>query len=189
MSLNCNKTITNGFDITLSDGNSYHFSLTTQDQLNLITLATMVESGETQIPYHADGEPCKFYSATDISAIIAKATEFKTYHISYYNSLKTYINSMETIDEIGRYRRNQLQKTHNLKDVFIETRGYLVGNATGTTRDEFIAKQMINLILCKIYDERFTAPDALLTFRTTIDDTDEEVSERINDLFEAVKAK
>lgn len=96
---------------------------------------------------------------------------------------------METIDEIGRYRRNQLQKTHNLKDVFIETRGYLVGNATGTTRDEFIAKQMINLILCKIYDERFTAPDALLTFRTTIDDTDEEVSERINTLFEAVKAK
>jgi hypothetical protein len=101
MSYNCNKTITNGFDITLSDGNSYHFSLTTQDQLNLITLATMVESGETQIPYHADGEPCKFYSTLDIKAIIDKATEFKTYHISYYNSLKIYINSMETMEEIS----------------------------------------------------------------------------------------
>lgn len=95
----------------------------------------------------------------------------------------------ETIDEIGKYRRNQLQKTHNLKDVFIETRGYLVGNATGTTRDEFIAKQMINLILCKIYDERFTAPEALLDFRTTISDTNEEVRERIEKLFEKVKAK
>lgn len=101
MSHNCNKTITNGFDIMLSDGNSYHFSLTTQDQLNLITLATMVESGETQIPYHADGEPCKFYSTLDIKAIIDKATEFKTYHISYYNSLKIYINSMETMEEIS----------------------------------------------------------------------------------------
>ena len=101
MSYNCNKTITNGFDIILSDGNSYHFSLTTQDQLNLITLSSMVESGETQIPYHADGEPCKFYSATDIKSIINKATEFKTYHISYYNSLKTYINSMETMEEIS----------------------------------------------------------------------------------------
>jgi hypothetical protein len=101
MSYNCNKTITNGFDIILSDGNSYHFSLTTQDQLNLITLATMVESGETQIPYHADGEPCKFYSTLDMKAIIDKATEFKTYHISYYNSLKTYINSMETMEEIS----------------------------------------------------------------------------------------
>jgi hypothetical protein len=101
MSYNCNKTITNGFDITLSDGNSYHFSLTTQDQLNLITLATMVESGETQIPYHADGEPCKFYSTLDMKAIIDKATEFKTYHTSYYNSLKTYINNMETMEEIS----------------------------------------------------------------------------------------
>lgn len=101
MSYICNKTITGGFDIQLSDGNSYHFSLTTQDQLNLITLATMVESGETQIPYHADGEPCKFYSTLDMKAIIDKATEFKTYHTSYYNSLKTYINSMETMEEIS----------------------------------------------------------------------------------------
>ena len=101
MSSICNKTIINGFDITLSDGNSYHFSLTTQDQLNLITLATMVESGETQIPYHADGEPCKFYSTLDMKAIIDKATKFKTYHTSYYNSLKTYINSMETMEEIS----------------------------------------------------------------------------------------
>lgn len=97
----CNKTITKGFDIVLSDGETYHFSLTTQDQLNLITLASMVESGETQIPYHADGEPCKFYSVEDISAIITKATEFKTYHVSYFNSLKTYINSMETTEEIA----------------------------------------------------------------------------------------
>jgi hypothetical protein len=97
----CNKTITNGFDVVLSDDNSYHFSLTTQDQLNLITLSSMVESGETQIPYHADGEPCKFYSVEDISAIITKATEFKTYHVSYFNSLKTYINSMETKEEIA----------------------------------------------------------------------------------------
>ena len=101
MNSTCNKTITNGFDITLSDGNSYHFSLTTQDQLNLITLASMVEGGETQIPYHADGEPCKFYSVEDINAIITKATEFKTYHISYFNSLKIYINSMETKEEIA----------------------------------------------------------------------------------------
>lgn len=95
----------------------------------------------------------------------------------------------ESIDEIGKYRRKQLKKTHNLKDVFVEIRGYLVGNATGTTRDEFIAKQMINLILCKIYDERFTAPEALVDFRTTISDTNQKVRERIDKLFKKVKAK
>lgn len=98
-------------------------------------------------------------------------------------------NYKEKIEEIGQYRRKQLTQTHNLKDIFMEIRGYLVGNATGTTRDEFIAKQIINLILCKIYDERFTAPDSLVTFRTSLGDTDEEVLDRIETLFKAVKAK
>lgn len=96
----CNKVITNGFDTLLSDGKSYHFSLTTQDQLNLITLSTLAESGETAIPYHADGELCKFYSVADIQTIIASATSFKTYHVSYYNALRAYIETMDSIDTI-----------------------------------------------------------------------------------------
>lgn len=95
MSYICNQTIINGFDVVLSDGNTYHFSLTTQDQLNLITLSSMVENGETQIPYHADDELCRFYSAEDINTIIATATQFKTYQISYFNALKMYINSLK----------------------------------------------------------------------------------------------
>lgn len=95
MSYVCNQTITNGFDVVLSDGNTYHFSLTTQDQLNLITLSSMVASGETQIPYHADDELCRFYSAEDINTIITVATQFKTYQVSYFNALKMYINSLK----------------------------------------------------------------------------------------------
>lgn len=101
MSNTCNKVITNGFDVILSDGNSYHFSLTTQDQLNLITLSSMVASGETQIPYHADGELCRFYSAEDINTIITTATQFKTYQVSYFNALKAYVESMTDIETIG----------------------------------------------------------------------------------------
>lgn len=93
MSAICNNTITNGFDVTLNGGVE-HFSLTTQDQLNLITLINMVATGAETIPYHADGQLCKFYTATEISAIITAATNFKTYHISYYNSLKAYIDAL-----------------------------------------------------------------------------------------------
>jgi len=97
----CNSVIENGFDVELSDGDTYHFSLTTQDQLNLITLSTMVASGETAIPYHADGELCKFYSATDVTTIINTATYFKTYHVSYFNALKAYVESMDDMTSIG----------------------------------------------------------------------------------------
>lgn len=98
----CNKIITDGFDVELSDGDEHHFSLTIQDQLNLITLSTMVASGEPVIPYHADGELCKGYSPADITAIITAATEFKTYHVTYFNSLKAYVMSLDTILDISR---------------------------------------------------------------------------------------
>jgi len=97
----CRYTIENGVDVILSDEKEYHFSLTTQDQLNLTTLSAMVESGETSIPYHADGELCKYYSVEDILAIIFAAKNHIAYHTTYYNSLKSYISSLKSINTIS----------------------------------------------------------------------------------------
>lgn len=93
----CNKVIENGIDVKLSDGNIHHFSLTTQDQLNLITLQSMIAAGETSIPYHADGELCRYYSVDDISIVIEAATAHKTFHVTYFNSLKVYISELDDI--------------------------------------------------------------------------------------------
>lgn len=101
MSRICNETIVNGTDIILSDNESHHFEFTTEEQLNLITLKEMIAQGETNIPYHAKDELCKFYSVEDMTLIINTATQFKTYHTSYFNSLKNYINSMDSINSIS----------------------------------------------------------------------------------------
>lgn len=101
MSNTCNKIITNGIDVQLSDGNIYHFSLTTQDQLNLITLSTLIAAGQTEIPYHADGELCRYYSVEDITIITETATAHKTYHVTYFNSLKAWVSAMDNIDDIA----------------------------------------------------------------------------------------
>lgn len=101
MSYICNQTIVNGVDITLSDGEVHHFSLTMQDQLNLITLSAMISAGEQTIPYHADGELCEYFSVEDIMLIINAATELKTYHTTYYNSLKLYIQSLNDREKIA----------------------------------------------------------------------------------------
>ena len=96
----CNQTIENGFDTILSDNVSHHFSLTTQDQLNLISIGQMAANGIEMIPYHADGEICKFYSPDDINNIIEAATQYKIYHTTYYNALKNYVNSLDDINTI-----------------------------------------------------------------------------------------
>lgn len=101
MSVVCNKVIENGIDVMLSDGKIYHFSLTTQDQLNLITLQSMIAAGETMIPYHADGELCRYYAVEDITVVMDAATAHKTFHVTYFNSLKVYINALEDITAIS----------------------------------------------------------------------------------------
>jgi hypothetical protein len=53
------------------------------------------------IPYHADGEESTFYTAEEINQVIAAATSFKNYNLSYYNALKAYINSLDTIEAIA----------------------------------------------------------------------------------------
>ncbi len=95
----------------------------------------------------------------------------------------------QKLEEIGLYKRRDLKGTHNLKDIFSDLRGYIVGNSVGVNRDEAIARQIIHLILSKIYDERFTRMDDMVTFRASEADTDAEIKDRIDSLFNRVKMK
>lgn len=99
MSRACRLTIEAGFDFNLR-GETKHFSLTTQDQLNLMNLSIIAQTQQL-IPYHADGEMCEFYTSDEINDIIAQATTFKNYQIAYHNALKSYINALETIEDIA----------------------------------------------------------------------------------------
>ena len=100
MSYQCNKTIENGFDIETEDG-IHHYSYALEDQLNLMNLSAAIARGEEQLSYHADGELCRFYTAAEINEIISTGNAWKTYHTTYFNALKSYINSLETIEEIS----------------------------------------------------------------------------------------
>jgi type I restriction enzyme M protein len=95
----------------------------------------------------------------------------------------------QRIEDIGRFKRKDLRTPHNLKVIFRAVRNHLAGNTVGATRDEILAQQLINLIFCKIYDEKFTKPDEIVTFRAGVDESADDVRERILDLFEKVKSK
>ncbi|RYF98177.1 MAG: restriction endonuclease subunit M, partial [Chitinophagaceae bacterium] len=95
----------------------------------------------------------------------------------------------QRIEDLGKFKREDLKPTHSLKTVFKAIRSHIAANSTGTTRDEMIAQQIINLVFCKIYDERFTKPEEIVTFRAGLEENPEEVKERITELFKAVQAK
>lgn len=99
MNYQCQQTIINGFDLEICGG-THHFSLTTQDQLNLMNLNVMAQT-ENMIPYHADGEEVIFYTSEEIKEIVSAANAFKIYQTTYFNALKSYIQVLETIEEIA----------------------------------------------------------------------------------------
>lgn len=100
-------TIHAGTDVILSDGNTYHFSFSDQDQLqigflttaarNAVTLEAMgIPTGETgkDYPWHADGNDCVFYSRQDMLTIGTAMQNHITYHNSYFHALRNYIYAL-----------------------------------------------------------------------------------------------
>ena len=95
----CRTTIEAGIDIDIRD-ETKHFSLNTQDQLNLMSLEQMIQH-QSMVPYHADGEEVVFYSAEEMQEIIDSANAFKIYHTTYHNALKGWVNALDNIEDIG----------------------------------------------------------------------------------------
>jgi type I restriction enzyme M protein len=93
----------------------------------------------------------------------------------------------QRVEDVGLFRRKDLKPATNLKAVFKTMRNFLAANAVGITRDEVFAQQLINLIFCKIYDERFTKPDDMVKFRAGVDEEPKDVRDRIVKLFDLVK--
>lgn len=92
----------------------------------------------------------------------------------------------ERVEDIGLYTRESLRPTHNLRSTFRAIRNYLAANAVGMTRDEVLAQQIINVIFCKIYDERFTEPKKKVRLRAGVGESDSAVAQRVRDLFSHV---
>ncbi|NOQ93739.1 MAG: N-6 DNA methylase [Methylophaga sp.] len=106
-----------------------------------------------------------------------------------FSSLPNIPRFQQRVEDIGKFKRMDLRPATNLKSVFKAIRNYLAANAVGITRDEVFAQQLINLIFCKIYDERFTKQADIVTFRAGLNESVEDVKARIVTLFEKVKSQ
>lgn len=95
----------------------------------------------------------------------------------------------QRIEDVGLFKRSDLKETHNLKSVFSSIRNYLAANNTGITLDNEFVVQIINVIFCKIYDERFTRPNDIVAFRAGIEEPSSDIAARVRSIFEVVKSK
>lgn len=96
----CEQIIYAGINVTLSDGSVGHYSLTVEDQLNLFGKQSQLAAGAAQLEYHADGQPCRYYSAVDMQAIIQAAMWHVSYHTTYCNALNMWIAGCQVAAEL-----------------------------------------------------------------------------------------
>jgi len=105
----------------------------------------------------------------------------------FFNEIPNIPKSGQRIDDIGKFKKKDLKPTHNLKAIFKSIRNHLAANTIGATRDEVLAQQLINLIFCKLYDEKYTAANDIVKFRAGVDEEPTEIRDRILKLFKDVK--
>lgn len=96
----CERLIYAGINVTLADGSVEHYALTIEDQLNLFGKQIQVSAGQAQIEYHADGQPCRYYSPADMQTIIQAAMWHVSYHTTYCNALNMWIAGCQTAEEV-----------------------------------------------------------------------------------------
>ena len=96
----CKDTIHAGVNVELPTGSTEHFSLKEEDQINLFGKQAQISAGFTQLEYHQDGHPCRYYTVEEMTAIIAAAMQYVSYHTTYCNSLYTWINAITDKEDL-----------------------------------------------------------------------------------------
>ena len=105
-----------------------------------------------------------------------------------YRDLPSLPRYRQRIEDIGLYKRKDLKAPSNLRAVFRDLRNHLAGMTTGVTRDEALAREIINVLFCKIFDEQESRPNDIVKFRAAVGETPDEVHKRIMELFERMKS-
>ena len=96
----CNETIIAGQDITLSDGNTIHFSYTAFDQANLGNGANLALSTNESVPYYDSNNNCYIFKPMDMVTIYASCQGYVTYLLTLDHHLESMIKKMDDKDAI-----------------------------------------------------------------------------------------
>ena len=91
----CAKNITDGVDV---QGEHYSYGL--EDQNNIKGAVDLATTTKLDVPYHADGQPCRLYTPEEITAIYIINETNLTHNITYANQLRLYTATLTTKEAV-----------------------------------------------------------------------------------------
>lgn len=118
MGVDCTAAIHAGIEV---EGKRY--SLTDHDQTEIITQLSTIKEGAAAVPYHADGELCRLFSAEEFTAVATAAMAHIFYHRTYCNHLNAWIR------EAGPDELDGIQYGAELPDELAASMAALLGGS------------------------------------------------------------
>ena len=97
----CNREILDGVSVVLSDNDVHHFTMSLEDQLNLLEIRYLIDNGQDTFIYHETNGANKEYHSNDMKLIINALFENKQKHLLYFNRLKQYITSLTNAESVS----------------------------------------------------------------------------------------
>lgn len=120
----CNEAINAGTTIQFSNGPSEMFTYNIDDQANISEMTNAMIMGATSYPYHASGDDCRMYSKDEIVQIYSTLSALKTHHLTYYNQLRAYVNSLTSAEDVYNVQYGQ-----ELTGIYLDTYNTLMQQA------------------------------------------------------------
>ena len=97
----CNREILEGVSVVLSDNDVHHFTMSLEDQLNLLEIRYLIDNGQDIFIYHETNGANKEYHSNDMKLIINALFENKQKHLLHFNRLKQYITSLTNAESVS----------------------------------------------------------------------------------------
>ena len=118
MSDRCSEEIFKGISVRLSDGLVHKFSLSLEDQLNLMSNNLLLKTGQSSFIYHEDGKVCEIVTSSDMQTIILAANKYISYHTTYFNLMRSCIKELDDISIIESISYGDKLPIESVRDTF-----------------------------------------------------------------------
>ena len=123
LSAECEKFIVTGVDV-----GDAHYSLTIEDQANILALTPLAQAGNS-VFYHQDGEMCREYSSDEFLAVVNAATVFKTLQTTYCNLLMRQVEAMTNAEEVRAVKYGVTELTGEFAERYEMIKSTLIGDS------------------------------------------------------------
>ena len=126
LSAECEKFIVTGVDV-----GDAHYSLTIEDQANILALTPLAQAGNS-VFYHSDSNMCREYSSDEFLAVVNAATVFKTLQTTYCNLLMRQVETMTNAEEVRAVKYGVTELTGEFAERYEMIKATLIGDSGET---------------------------------------------------------